>query len=188
MEELKINAVQCSKCGTNNPRFYIKCKNCSRKLDMSDKRVYDENVDEKTANATKWTTTSLAVFTIVFGTLFYLVIKFLGINNHNSSSSQPQLNRSNIGTYGTLTKFDFINKVKENQVVVDADITDVNYLYIAVINDNSNKDAMAAFYCRLAKEYNVSEVKAVKVIDVANAYLPKNGTASGKELGKAFCD
>lgn len=188
MEELKTNAVQCGKCGTNNPRFYINCKNCGKKLDMSDKKIYDENVDKKTTNSPKWTPTSLIIFAVVFGTLFYFGLKFLGVGNHDSSSKETSTTSLDVGSYGTLTKAEFISKVKENQVVVDADVTDVNYLYISVINDGSNKDAMATFYCRLAKQYNVSEVKAVKIVDAASAYLPKNGTASGKELGKSFCD
>jgi hypothetical protein len=73
-------------------------------------------------------------------------------------------------------------------VVVDADITDVNFLYISVVDDGNSKDAMATFYCRLAKEYNVREVKAVKNVDALTAKLPKDGTASGRELGKSFCD
>jgi hypothetical protein len=82
---------------------------------------------------------------------------------------------------------EFIDKIKENKAVIDADITDVGFLYIAVLNDGQNKDAMATYYCRLAREFKVTAVKSVKIVDVATAKLPKNGTAIGEELGISHC-
>jgi len=82
------NAVQCSKCGTNNPRFFINCKKCGKKLDLMDNRVYDAEMEHKT-NSTKWTPTTLFIFAVVFGTLFYFGLKFLGVGNHEKSSIVP---------------------------------------------------------------------------------------------------
>ncbi len=164
------NAVQCSKCGTNNPRFFINCKKCGKKLDLMDNRVCDPEMEHKT-NSTKWTPTTLLIFAVVFGTLFYFGLKIFGVGNHEKSSTKDNYNTTSTVTnnsYSTLSKSDFISKVKENQAVIDADITDVKYLYIAVIDDGINKVAMAAFYCRLARQYNVSEVTAVKIVGECN--------------------
>ncbi len=123
----------------------------------------------------------MIIFAIVFGTIFYFGLKLFGVGNDKNNSSKPEKNNH-------LSKTEFIEKVKENQAVIDADITDVKFLYISVVDDGINKNAMAIFYCRLAKEYSVIEVQAVKIVDAASAYLPKNGTAAGKELGKSFCN
>jgi hypothetical protein len=174
------NAVQCSTCQTNNPRFFINCKKCGKKLDMMDRRVYDADIDKKPEVSNKVTPVSMLIFIIVFSTFLYFGFKILGIGRKKENPV--------VGTYGQLSKVEFISKVKENSSVIDADITDVNFLYITVTDDGTNKDAMAVFYCRLAKEYNVAEVSAVKVVDAATAILSKNGTAQGKELGKSFCN
>lgn len=178
------NAVECNTCKTNNSRYAVNCKKCGKKLGFMDRHVYDSNLEIKpitNTKSTKATPTSMLVFLVVFGVLFYFALKFLNVGGSKKVEHTT-------GSYGTLSKLEFISKVKENTAVIDADITDVNYLYIAVIDDGNNKDAMATFYCRLAKEYNMSEVSAVKIVDAATARLPKNGTAEGKELGKSFCN
>ncbi len=134
------NAVQCSKCGTNNPRFFINCKKCGKKLDMMDNQVYDVTLEHKTSS-TKWTPASLIIFAVVFGTLFYFGLKILGVGNHEKSSKQEDYNTTNTvisNSYETLSKSEFISKIKESQAVIDVDITDVKYLYIAVIDDGTN--------------------------------------------------
>lgn len=80
----------------------------------------------------------------------------------------------------------FLKQVKSNTSIIDAAITDVNFLYISVYNDGTNKDAMAAYYCRLAKDSSI-DIAGVKIVDAATAKIPHDGTATGTVIGKAFC-
>lgn len=81
---------------------------------------------------------------------------------------------------------DFITELKQNQSIVDATVTDVNFLYIAVVNDGQNKQAMATYYCKLAASKNIG-IKAVKIVDAAT-FVKSKGAAEGKELAKSFCE
>lgn len=96
----------------------------------------------------------------------------LEIDNSMSSTSivyQDYINYNNKLSEDVLTHPNdfkssndkFIDEIKENKVVIDAAITDVDFLYIAVVDDNTNKQAMATYYCRLAASETMN-VKAVK--------------------------
>lgn len=88
-----------------------------------------------------------------------------------------------------LNEFDketLLTTVKQNSAVMDATITNVGFLYIAVLNDGINKDPMAVYHCRLAKEKNIG-ISAVKIVDFTT-FEKGEGWAKGKELGKSFCN
>lgn len=87
-----------------------------------------------------------------------------------------------------LNDFDkeyFTDLVKENTAVKDAIITDVGYLYIAVINDGEDKTPMSKYYCRLAADKMIG-ISAVKVVDYST-FKKGEGWAKGKSLGQSFC-
>jgi hypothetical protein len=184
-ETPKSNAVQCRECGTVNPLFYISCTNCKRKLDLTDKRLFEQKIeDNKTVPTSNASLLSLVLFGVLFSIFFYFALNIMGFGRNEEKSA---LGNNDSYSAKSLTKSAFIVKVKENQNIIDADITDVNFLYISVVDDGVSKDAMAVYYCRLAKEYNMG-VDAVKVVDASTANLLKNGTAYGRELAKSFCD
>lgn len=80
----------------------------------------------------------------------------------------------------------FLEEIKQNPLVQGATITDVNFLYIAVINDNRRKDEMAEYYCRLSRLKGIL-ISAVKIVD-ASTYREEAGAAFGTEIGKSFCN
>ena len=85
-----------------------------------------------------------------------------------------------------LDKEQIVRLAKNNSSVIDAIVTDVNILYIAVLNDGVDKKPMAVYYCRLAKE-KLIPLAAVKIVDYTT-YESGDGWAKGKELGISYCD
>ena len=79
----------------------------------------------------------------------------------------------------------FLNEVKENMYIMDATITDQNFLYIAVQDDGQSKEGMATYYCRFAASKGM-QIEAVKIVDAAT-FKKYDGAATGHELAKSFC-
>jgi hypothetical protein len=88
--EQKNNAVECSSCGTINPLFYISCTKCKRKLDITDKRIYDAQIAERKPNSGKGQVIlgGVIIGAILVGVIF-LLFKLLGIGGNNDSKRMP---------------------------------------------------------------------------------------------------
>lgn len=84
-------------------------------------------------------------------------------------------------------KTGFTAQLDNNSAILKHTVTEVGFLYLAVVDDGSDKSPMAKYYCRLAKEHNKSEIKAVKIVDVTT-FKYGDGWAKGKELGRSFCN
>lgn len=82
---------------------------------------------------------------------------------------------------------DFMTQVRENQNILKASVTAAGYLCLAVMNDGTKKNAMAIYYCRLAKEAGRSDIKAVKILDAMHCTFEPDA-AYGTELGRAYCN
>ncbi|MHA8064993.1 hypothetical protein [Aquirufa aurantiipilula] len=118
---------------------------------------------------------------------FLLIIAIYMINDYYISKKVYVPTDSEYSS-NSASKAEFIAEVKMNDQVIDADITDVNVLYISSPNDGKDKQVLADLYCKWVKNYNIQGVNMVKVVDSKTANLPKNGTAWGDELGKCFCN
>jgi hypothetical protein len=95
----KNNAVECSACGTVNPLFYISCTKCKRKLDLTDKRIFDAGIAEHKPYSAKGQTLLGGVIfgVIMLGVMFFL-FKLLGIGSSSDSKMIPSVGEATVLT------------------------------------------------------------------------------------------
>lgn len=77
--------------------------------------------------------------------------------------------------------------IKEWEEVKDVVLTDVNILYVAILDDGIKKDVYADYICTALKSKGI-KVDMVKVVKYGSMKDPKRDNAYGILLGKSFCN
>lgn len=77
--------------------------------------------------------------------------------------------------------------IKKEPKVKEAIITDVNVLYVSVLDDGTNRNGYADYLCQILNE-NGSSVSNVKVVEVGTTNDPNKDNAYGVLLGESNCN
>lgn len=77
--------------------------------------------------------------------------------------------------------------IKQEPKVKEAIITDVNVLYVSVVDDGTNRDGYASYLCEILREKKAA-AKRVKVVKVNSTNDPNRDNAYGVLLGESYCN
>jgi len=80
-----------------------------------------------------------------------------------------------------------IEAVKKEPKVKDATLTDANVLYVAVLNDGTDRSGYAQYICEVVRE-NKGTAKVIKVVEFGTMNSEDKNNAYGKLLGESQCE
>jgi hypothetical protein len=100
---------------------------------------------------------------------------------------KPNSNSNNAPNEALSSNNKALAIIKKEPKVKEAIITDVNVLYVSVLDDGTNRNGYADYLCQILNE-NGSSVSNVKVVEVGTTNDPDKDNAYGVLLGESNCN
>lgn len=119
-----------------------------------------------------------------------VVVYFVTTHNSDVTTAMPKNSSDYIATKQVkkrITNSEFISKIlSEEPKAKDAFITDVKVLYISVVDDGTNRNGLASYFCDRVKESGVDVVR-VKIVKAGSTNDSNRNNSYGILLGEYWC-